>query len=60
MIRVDCWAAWARDGWTQSSGMERTILKASDRAATGVDPVIDGDPIIGGDVSDHMDGVGRR
>ena len=46
-------------GWTESSGMERTVLEAFDGAATGVDPVIDGDPIIGGDVSDHMGGVGR-
>ena len=40
--------------------MERTVLEAFDGAAAGVDPVVEGDPIIGGDVSDHMGGVGRR
>ena len=48
-----------RGGWTESLRMERTILKASDRTATGVDPVIDGNPIIRGNISDHMDSVGR-
>ena len=48
-----------RGGWTKSSGMERTVLEAFDGAAAGVDPVVEGDPIIRGDVSDHMGGVGR-
>ena len=44
---------------TESSGMERTVLEAFDGAVTEVDPVVEGDPMIGGDVSDHMGGVGR-
>mgnify|MGYP006267598137 CR=1 FL=1 len=44
---------------TESLGVERMVLEAFDRTVTGVDPVVEGDPIIGGDVSDHMGGVGR-
>ena len=38
--------------------MERTVLEAFDGAATRVDSVVEGDPIIEGDVSDHMGGAG--
>ena len=42
----------------EGSGMERTVLEAFDGAATRVDSVVNGDPIIGGDDSDHMSGAG--